>query len=526
MNILLVDDDVCVMEALKHSLDFKALGIKNAYYAYGVEQAKKIMEDVEIHVLVSDIEMPKENGFVLLEWIRKKGFIVQEILLTMYAEFEYAKQAIQYDCYSYALKPLDVAELSEMIRGAIEKEKQELEHQSDAYYRNLWQSSVKNRKEHFFRDFLWETEVCDKELYGVSYKKEDKFCPVLVSNFEERIKAGKDSVRAMEEWEIKNLLRECLKKQEIRAEGIYFTGNGKYLLIFQVTEETDTMRKIGEALKLYFERIRKKKGYTSGAFIGKESELVQFKENIRQFEHFIKHHLLEPKEIKVIADYDAFHGEYQPADFRKWEKYISEQQIGLVQNRICAYFAEQKAANTMSPGNLRRMVTEFEQMLYSVLKSKGIVCYELDEPVFSEELSQKTRLNMTSAMSGMGQMLDICARFMAEENGEKSILDKVIEYIEDHLGQELTRENLAEMVFLNPDYLARIFKKKTGESIGNYILNRRIDMAKEYLEKTNEPVNIIAVKCGYDNFSYFTKVFKGKTELTPKEYRKCYSVTG
>lgn len=52
----------------------------------------------------------------------------------------------------------------------------------------------------------------------------------------------------------------------------------------------------------------------------------------------------------------------------------------------------------------------------------------------------------------------------------KSVAEEIKHYIRTHCGDELTRTSLAEIVYLNPDYLARLFKKETGVSLGNYII--------------------------------------------------------
>ena len=76
------------------------------------------------------------------------------------------------------------------------------------------------------------------------------------------------------------------------------------------------------------------------------------------------------------------------------------------------------------------------------------------------------------------------------------------------------------MFFLNPDYLARVFKKETGLSIGGYLQDIRMNEAKKLLAHTNVPVNEVAMGVGYDNISYFSHVFREKTGLTPVEYRR------
>jgi len=516
MNILLVDDDVYTIEALKQSLDWKELGIENAYYAYGTSQAKKIMEDVPIHILVSDIEMPKENGFALLEWIREKGYIVQEILLTMYAEFQYAKQAIQYDCFAYVLKPINYEELSEMIKGAIKKENEELKNISNAYYSDLWASSTKMRKEHFFSNLVLEHST--EEIYDLDYEKEDFFLPVLIRNFEKTVQADENYGQGMEEWEIKNILRKSFSKSDISYEAVVKSAKGFFTIIFLAKKlEKENLK---QAILEYFKELRQKKNLSAAAFIGIPADWHFLGKNIPEFEYFALHQLAEPQEILETDSYEYVQIKYQPPDFRKWEKLLNDRQMCLLKSEIDTYFEVQQKGGSVTYQNLYRVTGDFLQMIYAVLKTNGIVPYEMTDAIFSEELIARARMYVSETKHALCQMAETAIRLMTVGNSEKTIENKVIEYIEENIDQEMTRESMAEMVFLNPDYLARIFKKKTNTSIGNYILEKRVELAKMYLEKTDEPVNLVAVKCGYDNFSYFAKVFKGKTSYTPKDYRK------
>lgn len=95
-------------------------------------------------------------------------------------------------------------------------------------------------------------------------------------------------------------------------------------------------------------------------------------------------------------------------------------------------------------------------------------------------------------------------------------------YIDQHLDEELSRSILAKTVFLSEDYVSKVFVKSVGESIPSYITRRRMERAKEYLEKSSLPVNRIALEVGYSNFSYFSKMFRDFSGYTPNEYRSRY----
>lgn len=99
----------------------------------------------------------------------------------------------------------------------------------------------------------------------------------------------------------------------------------------------------------------------------------------------------------------------------------------------------------------------------------------------------------------------------------------VKEYIDEHYAQEINRSTIADFVFLSPDHVARIFKKEMNTSLGAYIIERRLVTAEHLLTTTTLPINVIATKVGYDNYSYFTKLFKKHSKYTPQDFRQLFT---
>jgi two-component system, response regulator YesN len=100
----------------------------------------------------------------------------------------------------------------------------------------------------------------------------------------------------------------------------------------------------------------------------------------------------------------------------------------------------------------------------------------------------------------------------------------VIETIHAYIGnQNLSLHWVAnEMLYMNADYLGKLFKKETGEKFSNYITRLRIELAISLIEKENDvKVFEIAEKIGYgENPQYFSQVFKKHTGYTPSEYKR------
>ena len=72
----------------------------------------------------------------------------------------------------------------------------------------------------------------------------------------------------------------------------------------------------------------------------------------------------------------------------------------------------------------------------------------------------------------------------------------------------------------NEEYLGRLFKKETHMSFSDYVSKQRIERAKRLLIETNDSVVSIAVKVGFNNVTYFNRVFKKYLNMTPLEFRK------
>lgn len=99
---------------------------------------------------------------------------------------------------------------------------------------------------------------------------------------------------------------------------------------------------------------------------------------------------------------------------------------------------------------------------------------------------------------------------------------KCIDYISEHLHVNITLDELATQVKLNPSYLSRLFKKETGMTISNYIQHTKIETAKNMLIYSDYSSAEIASILAFSDQSYFTEVFHKYTGLTPKKYQSMH----
>ncbi|MHB0864972.1 helix-turn-helix domain-containing protein [Paenibacillus sp. SEL3] len=93
-------------------------------------------------------------------------------------------------------------------------------------------------------------------------------------------------------------------------------------------------------------------------------------------------------------------------------------------------------------------------------------------------------------------------------------------FIHNHLYSKINHEQIANYVKLSPGYLSILFKKEVGVSVSEYIQQARIDEAKNLLAFTDRPITEIGELLSFTDQSYFTKMFKKMTGVTPRKYRE------
>lgn len=183
----------------------------------------------------------------------------------------------------------------------------------------------------------------------------------------------------------------------------------------------------------------------------------------------------------------------------------------------------------MDEEGLVRQLERFIQ-IYIRFFHCSISCYT-GHRVFPEEIPLKAKMLVKQREENAGLSYKV---FFEAQGGEESgkfeprnaaamdtrnQIDKVIQYIHNNIEKDIRRNEIAEVVFLNPDYLSRLFKKEVGKSLKEYIMQCKMKEAQSLLKTTNLPISMIAVKVGYTNFSHFSQVYKKILGVTPAEDR-------
>ncbi len=115
---------------------------------------------------------------------------------------------------------------------------------------------------------------------------------------------------------------------------------------------------------------------------------------------------------------------------------------------------------------------------------------------------------------------NIQKKMLKKELSARNNIAKVIDYIHHNDYKEIKNDELLKLANLSPYYFVRLFKKETGATPHQYLVNRRIEKAKQLLKLSSHSITEICFLCGFSNHSHFAKVFKRKTGTSPLKFRQ------
>lgn len=129
--------------------------------------------------------------------------------------------------------------------------------------------------------------------------------------------------------------------------------------------------------------------------------------------------------------------------------------------------------------------------------------------------------NRFAAAAVLEEMIDlIFTELEQEQMYSDDDLKKVLNYIDRNIKKGVTLDKAAEYVNMSSSYFSKFFKKLTGMNFITYVIDRKIEFAKDMLRNTDMPIINIAYELSYNETNYFSKAFKKKVGMTPSEYRE------
>ncbi len=527
MNVIIVDDDRTTVEVIEQNMDWKALGIEGVYTAYNIAGAKKIIEAHPIDIVISDIEMPKGSGLDLLSWFREQKQDGEFLLLTSHERFDYATYAVRLHASEYLLKPFDPVIMEATLQKIVAKRREELAKKASENQGQWLASNMRQVRLSFFRHRLESEDTLrpnrtEEELKGLDLPQNPKHRYTLIISRVTEMERDIETVRQeLFDFIVTNIHGEILCGSADDGNVVLFREEGQMLLA-SVVDATDE-NVIQNRTKALEERFHSLFKATLTMCVTEPTVIDEFAKAFRackdSFQQYVpgygSTYFLRDVPTADSIDHQMLPVAEMVSLLQKGDKFGF---LSLVKSALDEYGHNRG----LTGEHLRRMYRELSQVVYTVLGDAGISVTDL----FDEDLSVLAR-NAQSSTMGMirfsNYLVERALDVIAETKQKETLADKVDRYIRENYRREITTGELGEFFHMNGEYLNKSYRKERGVGIKDALNEYRIQEAKKLLLGSDEAISNIATEVGFDNFTYFSTLFKKYTGSTPSQFRKTES---
>ncbi len=481
-RVLIVDDEPWVAYGLAHLIDWESLGFTVIGEAHNGLTALEMIIDQQPELIISDIRMPGLDGIQLLERIKQMKLETKAILVSGYSDFEYAQNAIRLGAFDYLLKQVDKDQLTDTLLRLTEH----------------WQKERQSSRElDLFLDDLFDLLEPDNNIKIANFLSNKgiqseyphfRFISCLYSQA---------TASFANDWNIED---EGVKLIRFR------TGQNKLSILVNYDEGKNPL-----ALLNYISD-----NLSDGEYAG-ISSIGLFSTPIAK--------LYQESDMAMLSSF-FYRGipirEYKPAaqaanvgkDILLIELAIKEQdreQFNLLLDRLC----EQCKTQNLFVDQISAIYNQIVSVFYKYYSSSAGI----------GDLEHLSYDQIVRSCSSVEQLFDRMKSFIEQLTPEEVQISneqvkKIIDYIDVSYTEDIMLSTLSKEFNISLGYLSALIKKGTGTTYTEYVVNKRLSLAKELLHDSSLSIQDIVQRIGYKDYFHFNKLFKKHYGITPSKYRK------
>ncbi|MCM3781583.1 response regulator [Neobacillus mesonae] len=532
-KLMIVDDELLMRVGIRSMLDWE----KHEFYVVGEasngKEALELALEVSPDVIITDIKMPIMDGLQLIQHASDSLKTCKYVILSNFDEFQYVKTALKLGAVDYLIKTeiteALLVELLTSIRMKLQKEHGSLK-EMPINPHDITQS-LSHLKNNFFQDivsgFIDRTNITSKAKELHIRIREDKLVLIKfkVNYYESVKKKYIEKGEKLLRFSIQNILDEIIPskwKKEIVVE-----SSSEYWVIVNMLSNQDSPHT--DIKKLCDKILFSIKDFMNLTLSAGISTVVTGFSGIRR----------AYQEAELALRHDFFEGNYQvlfyddvlKASVRKEVDILLDPQQEQDFLKIWLSKDEKKAEEFLEGirSDLEILQADENSIRKNYISVMELINNHLSRTTQRVQSTFKEKTLYETVLKGeywedihealLTHIVD-CFKADSRQNQERSYADLAIEIIDKYYAEDISLHRVANQINVNPSYLSRMFKQEKGENFISYLTKVRIESAKAYLMNRELRVYEIADKVGYQNYTYFNKIFKKMVGLTPEEYRE------
>ncbi len=532
LKVLIADDEIWVASLIHNSIHWAALDMEVICETQdGLSTLQSILE-LKPDIVISDVRMPGMNGIDVVREARRAGIKSHFIIISGYKDFEYVQGALKNDVTDYILKPFDEDVLLESLQALREKILK-VRKQSDAYgkMQDQLKKSISELRQKLLAGLLLSrsnTSISIDEL-NANYKCnfiEGCFQVVFLKQLTPQgVELPKPVVKNIF-LQMRSSLTGCLHS----LTPVSLENGFAVILNFSPEQATCLQKELACFGPAILQQIGLRyAGNVSLGVGGEKARFDQICESMREALGCANCHLhFGPGHI-----FYASHMEEQsfscppPESVFTQEKRLQLNQIleSGSSDKLSGFLHEFFDAEALC--HIHPDVV-FESALL-LLESFHRYISRLNDAFATD--AQKPSVPDIYLCGSIQELATTLFEYMASLLGQYACsagkiasapVQKAKEYISVHYNEKITLQDVADTVYLNPQYLCELFKQETGINFSDYIADYRIQVAKDLLRDPQYKIKDINYMVGYKDSKSFTKLFKKTVGISPMEYRKIH----
>ncbi|WP_141504633.1 response regulator [Paenibacillus luteus] len=529
LNVLIVDDEDFVLEGLKQAIEWERFGMFVYGEANNGQEALTFVDQFPGHidVVITDIKMPIMDGFGLIKGLTERKVSCKMIVLTGHEEFEFAKQAIHYRVFDYLMKPVVLERIEEslyrlsqecQLEAEQKKRSEELETQiklsqpmlEEQYYRNLIQG------------------IYDQELqFKLGHSLEAASYQAIIAHRDKTLPNQHAATDATNEQMVFIRIRACMNKQMSDNYRIISLMNGSSEMVLLMLYDSKVKENSLRQMLADVQTTMASMGDTTVTFAlgGEYRDLTKLAQSYREAQEALRHKLVTGHSSIIGFNQWRTRPSGLNEHFREAKQALTDAvHLGSTQRvstQLTDIYSQLIQEATYPIEEIRVFAMELALMITSIVIEKGDKPEEIwpDKPSLPGYISQLETLQDIFTILSKNYKQAIKYFELKGDARNRQTITFLIDYINKNLNMEIKLDDLAQKVYLTPNYLGYLFKETMGVSFTEYITGRRMEHAKKLLAEPGSRVNEVALKIGYKNPHYFSKVFKEQTGLRPSDYK-------
>ncbi len=533
IRTILLDDEYWVCKLLQSLVDWESFGFTLISQAYDGESGFQEILAQKPDLVFTDIRMSGMTGIELIERCRQASLDTQFVIISGYSDFEYAKAAIKNGVLGYLLKPVDQAELEDLLVQIHSSMMKSLHQQTET---EQLQTQLTEKKRKYARQYLENLfSRTDSTLFKANAGQINQDCDLQFDdqlNYQMFLLAFDKRTQAAEVYlpEMEKLVIRCYREAEEWCREIIAGIHGGYVYCF-ANFASENASQLSQVLKKIFFSAKLSLTDLFGCDItlcvseifSSFSCLPQLFASAQEA-YYARISLGTNRVIEAgnLSYSNLNESEIFGQDDRNLlDAFLCRKSERSAKQVVACIYEKYLTQPNPNPMQMVAIGSRILQYLFSVV----------DEPVWNalglQNFDSAARIlqsfsSEASFMDYLTQLLTRTEHTLNKDSKTSKAAHLLQAYLDEHYTEDISLDDLSQLVFLSSKYISDMFRSEVGVTITDYITAKRIERAKQMLLNSGTKIYEIADQLGFHDVKYFNKVFKKQIGISPLQFRKLY----